>query len=110
MVNCVFKDNCVPLIRLQCYSYYSPGHIARQFGDNQGVPNDDGIFHISIFTKRVLGRIREIWLKRMVAKDICFPWFLHLTLGYKIWLTVDMRSVRMEEHLDRQVFVKLYEK
>ena len=37
------------------------------------------------------------WLKRMVAKDIHFPQFLHPTLGYKAWLTTDMRSVRREE-------------
>ena len=99
MVNHVFKDNCVPLIRLCHYSYYSIGRIARQFDDRQGVPNDDGVFHISIFTKRVLGRIHETWLKRMVAKDIQFPWFLHPTLGYKAWLIADIRSFRMEERL-----------
>ena len=33
----------------------------------------------------------------MVAKDICFHWFLHPTSGYKAWLTADIRSVRMEE-------------
>ena len=96
MVNYVFKDNCIPLFRLCHCSYYSSGRIAGQFGDRQEVPNDDGMFHISIFTERVFGRIRETWLKRMVAKDICFPRFLHPTLSYKTWLTVDMRSVCME--------------
>ena len=95
MVNRVFKDNCVPLIRLCGCSYYSSGRIAWQFGDRQGVPNDDGIFHISVFTKRVLGRIRETWLKMMVPKDICFPRFFHPTSGYKTWLTADMRLVHM---------------
>ena len=76
MVNRVFKNNCVSLIGLRRCSYYSAGRIARQFGDNQGIPNDDGIFHILVFTERVLGRICT-WLKRMVTKDICFPWFLH---------------------------------
>ena len=42
--NCVFNDNCVPLIGLHRCSYYSPGCIARQFGIRQGVPNDDGLF------------------------------------------------------------------
>ena len=97
MVNRVFKNNCVSLIGLRRCSYYSAGRIARQFGDNQGIPNDDGIFHISIFIKRVLGRIRETWLKRMVAKDISFPRFLHPTSDYKTWLTTNMRSIRMEE-------------
>ena len=99
MVNRVFKNNCVPLIGLRRCSYYSAGRIARQFGDNQGIPNDDGIFHISIFINRVLDRIRETWLKRMVAKDISFPRFLHPTSDYKTWLTTDMRSIRMEERL-----------
>ena len=97
MVNRVFKDYRVPLIRLCHCSCYSPGHIARQFGDSQGVPNDDGIFHILVFTERVLSRIRETQLKRVVAKDICLPRFLHPTSGYKTWLTADMRPVRMEE-------------
>ena len=79
MINCFFKDNNVPLVRLCRCSYYSPSHIARQYGDHQGVPNGDGIFYISVFTKRVLGRISETWLKRMVAKDIRFPQFLHPT-------------------------------
>ena len=79
MVNHVFKENCVPLIGLHHYSYYSLGRIARLSSDRQGIPNDDGVFHISVFTKRVLGRICETWLKRMVAKDIHFPRFLHPT-------------------------------
>ena len=33
VVNHVFKDNCVPLIGLCHCSYYSIGHIARQFDD-----------------------------------------------------------------------------
>ena len=97
MVNHFFKDNCVPFIQLHCCFYYSPSCIARQFGERQGVPNDDGIFHISVFIERVLGRIHETWLKRMVAKDICFPLFLHPTSAYKTWLTDDMRSIHTEE-------------
>ena len=69
----------------------------RRFGDHQGVLNDDGIFHISVFTKRVLGMICETWLKRMVTKDIYFLQFLHPTLGYKTWLTADKRPVCMKE-------------
>ena len=99
MVNRIFNDNCVPLIGLRRCSYYSPGCIARQFADCQGVPNNDGIFHVLVFTKRVLGRIHETWLKRMVSKDIRFPWFLHPTSGYKTWLIADIKSIRMEERL-----------
>jgi len=50
MVNYDFKGNCVPLVRLRCCSYYSIRHIARQFGDRQGAPSDDGSFHTLAFT------------------------------------------------------------
>ena len=73
MVNRVFKDNCVPLVGLPHCSYYSIFHITRKFGNCQGVPSDDGLLHTLAFTNRILGRIRETWLKRMVAKDIYFP-------------------------------------
>ena len=96
-VNRVFKDNCGPLVGLRHCSYYSPHCIVRQFGDHQGLSNDDGIFHISIFIKRILDRICETWLKRMVAKDIRFPQFLHPTWGYKAWLIANMRAVKREE-------------
>ena len=69
----VFKGKCVPLVGLPRYSYYSICRIARQFGDCQGAPSDDGLLHTLAFTNRILGRIRETWLKRMVAKDIYFP-------------------------------------
>ena len=62
MVNRGLKDNYVPLVRLLHYSYYSTCHIVRQFGDRQGALSDDGSFHTSAFTKRVLGRIGETWL------------------------------------------------
>ena len=61
MVNRVFKDNYSPLVGFRRCSYYSTCHIARQFGDYQGVPNDDGIFHILVFVNKILGRIRETW-------------------------------------------------
>ena len=97
MVNCVIKDSCVLLVRLHHCSYYSLDLIARPFGDCQGIPSDDGVFHISVFTERVLGRICETWLKRMVAKDICFPRFLHPTSGYKAWLKANMKWVNLDE-------------
>ena len=97
MVNRIFKDNSVPLVGLRRCSFYSPDRIARQFGDRQGVSSDDGAFHISVFTERVFGKICETWLKRMVARDICFTQFLHPTLGYKAWLTAGMRSIHREE-------------
>ena len=59
MVNRIFKDNCAPLVGLCRYAYYSTCPIARQFGDHQGVPNDEGIFHTLAFTDRLLGKICE---------------------------------------------------
>ena len=97
MVNHIIKNNSVPLVGLHHCSYYSPDHIARQFGDRQGIPSDDGVFHIFVFTERVLGRIRETWLKRMVAKDIRFPRSLHPTPGYKAWLEADMKWANLDE-------------
>ena len=97
MVNHVFKDNCVPLVGLCHCFYYSICRIARQFGDRQSIPNDEGIFHTLAFTNRILGRIHETWLKRMVAKDINFPQFLHPTSGYRACLVADMRSAQREE-------------
>jgi len=99
MVNRVFKNNCVPLVGLHRYSYYSPNHITRQFGDCQGIASDDGVFNISVFTKRVLDRIRETWLKRMVAKDIRFPQFLHPTSGLQSlanlkWVPIDEKTYK----------------
>ena len=97
MVNCIFKDNCVPLVGLKHCPYYSLDHITRQFRDRQGIPSADNFFHISVFIETVLGRICGTWLKRMVAKVICFPQFLHPTLGYKAWLKADMKWVHMDE-------------
>ena len=84
---CIIVTASLKTKRWTQLSYYSPGYIARWFDDRQGVLNDDGIFHISIFTEGVLGIICETWLKRMVTKDICFLQFLHPTSGYKTWLT-----------------------
>ena len=97
MVNCNFKDNCAPLVDFHRCSYYSTCRIARQFGDHQRAPSDDGSFHTLAFTKRILGRICETWLRRRVTKGIHFPQFLHPTLGYKKWIEVDMKWVHIDE-------------
>ena len=97
MVNCNFKDSCVPLVGLRCYSYHSTFRIARKFGDHQGAPSDDGSFHTLAFTNRVLGRICESWPQRRVTKAIYFPQFLHPTLGFKKWLEADMKWVPIDE-------------
>ena len=51
-----FKENCVPLVGLYHCSYPTC-HIARQFGDRQGVPCGNSSYHTLAFTKRVLGII-----------------------------------------------------
>ena len=83
MVNHDFKDNHV--------------RIARQFGDCQGTPSDDGSFHTLAFIKRILGRICETWLWRMITRDMRFPQFLLLTAGYKDWLSIVMGSIHKEK-------------
>ena len=55
------KDNYVPLVRLYYCSYYSTCYIARQCGDRQKAPSDDGSFHTLELTDRTLSRIRESW-------------------------------------------------
>ena len=61
MANRVFKDNYVSLVGLLRCSYYSTCRIARQFGDSQEAPSDDGSFHTLAFTKSILGKIHETW-------------------------------------------------
>ena len=57
MVQRSFKDNHVPLVGLHYCSYYSTCHIARQFGDRQRAPSDDGSFHTLEFIDRTLSII-----------------------------------------------------
>ena len=59
MVHSCCKDRCATLVGLCCYFYYSTYRISRQFGERQGVPNDEGAFHTAVFTNRILGRISE---------------------------------------------------
>ena len=97
MVHYNLKDKCVPLVRLHCCSYYSTCRIARQFGDRQGTPSDDGSFHTLAFANRILAKICDSWLQRRVMKGIRPPQFLHRTLGYKKWLEDDMKWVSIDE-------------
>ena len=98
MISYGFKENCVPLVGLCCYCYYPTCRIARQFGDRQRVPCDNCSYHILAFTESVLGRIKENWSLRAMNRDIYFPQFLNPTLGYKNWLSIDMRSIHGEEN------------
>ena len=59
MVHSYYKDHCVTLVGLRCCSHYSTCCISRQFGKHQGAPDDEGAYHIAVFTNRILGRISE---------------------------------------------------
>ena len=98
MTSCGFKENYVFLVGLCHCSYYPTCRIARKFGDHQGVPCDNGSYHILALTARFLGKLTETWPRRAMNKDICFPQFLIPTLGYKNWLSIDMRVVEREEN------------
>ena len=93
-----FKENYVPLVGLRHYSYYPTCRITRQFGDHQGVPCGNGSFRTLAFTERILGAIHKTWPQRVMNRDINFPQFLHPTLGYKDWLSTDMKVVHKEEN------------
>ena len=97
MVHSCYKDHCVTLLGLRCCSYYSTCHISRQFGERQGVPDDEGAFHTAVFTNRILGRISEAWLRRRVMKDIVSPKYIYPTTRYKQWLEDGMKWISKGE-------------
>ena len=92
-----FKEKCISLVRLPHCLYYPMCRIARQFGNHQGVSRGNGSSHTVAFTKRILGTIRETWSRRVMNRDIRFPQFLHPTLGYKDWLSTNMREIHREK-------------
>ena len=73
MVHNCCKDYCVTLVGHSFYSYYSTCCISRQFGERQGAPHDEGAFHTTVFTNRILGRISEAWPHCRVTKGIVPP-------------------------------------
>ena len=83
MVHSCFKDHCVTLARLRCCSYYSTCCISRQFKECQRAPDDEGAFHPTVFTNRILGRISEAWPRRRVTKDIAPPKYIYPIASYK---------------------------
>ena len=97
MVHRCLKDNCVPLVGLRYSSYYSTCCIARQFGDHQGAPSDDGAFHTLVLTKRTLDRIRESWRRQRVTRGIHPLRVLHPTSRYKKWIEDDVKWVPKDE-------------
>ena len=97
MVHSYCKDHCVTLVRLRCCSYYSTYCISSQFGERQGALDDEGAFHTTVFTNKILGRISEVWPRRRVTKDIILPKYIYLTTGYKQWLEDDMKCILRDE-------------
>jgi len=73
MVPSYCKDYYVPLVGLRFYLYYSTCRFLRQFGERQTAPNDEGAFHTKVFTDRILGRLREAWLRYRVTRGIAPP-------------------------------------
>ena len=73
MVHSCCKDCCVTLVGLRSYSYYSTCCISRQFGEHQGTPYDEGAFHTTVFTNRILGRISKAWPRCRMTKGIIPP-------------------------------------
>ena len=97
MVHSCCKDHCVTLVGLQCYSYYSTCCISRQFGEHQGGPDDEGVFHNIVFTDRILGRISEAWPRCRVTKDIVPPKYIYPIARYKQWLEDNIKWIMRDE-------------
>ena len=93
MVHNYCKDYYVTLVGLHCYSYSFTCRILRQFEEHQGAPNDEGAFHIEVFTNRILGRFREAWPCHRVIRSIAPPWYIYPTARYKQWLEDDMKWI-----------------
>ena len=104
MVQSCFKDHCVTLVGLRCYSTC---HISRQFGEHQGAPDDEGAFHTTVFTNRILGKISEAWPHHGVTKDIVPPKYIYLTASYKQWLEDDMKWILKDEKANMKTSKKI---
>ena len=83
IVHSCCKDHYLTLVGLWCCSYYSTYRISRQFRERQGAPDDEGLYHTTMFTNRNLGRISEAWPRRSVTKDIIPPKYIYPTTRYK---------------------------
>ena len=104
MVQSCFKDHCVTLVGLRCYSTC---HISRQSGERQGAPDDEGAFHTTVFTNRILGKISEAWPHHGVTKDIVPPKYIYLTASYKQWLEDDMKWILKDEKANMKTSKKI---
>ena len=72
------------LVRLRCCSYYSNYCVSSRFGERQGALDDEGAFHTTVFTNKILGRISEVWPRRRVTKDIVLHKYIYPTTSYKL--------------------------
>ena len=97
MVHSYYKDYCVTLVGLRCCSYYSTYRISRQFEERQGAPHNEGAFHSTMFTNRILGRIGKAWPCHRVTKGIVPPRYIYPTTRYKQWLEDDMKWTLKDE-------------
>ncbi|KAL0011558.1 hypothetical protein SO802_006666 [Lithocarpus litseifolius] len=68
-----------------------------QFGEPQGAPNDEGVFHSEVFTDRILGRLHEAWPRCRVTRGIAPPRYIYPTARYKKWLEDDMKWILRDE-------------
>ena len=68
-----------------------------QFGEHQGAPDDEGAFHTTVFTNRILDRISEAWPCHRVMKEIIPPKYIYPTARYKQWLEDDMKWILRDE-------------
>ena len=85
------------LVGLCCCTYYSTCCISRQFGEHQGAPGDEGAFHTTVFTNRILVRISEAWPCRRVMKNIVPPKYIYPTASYKKQLKDEMKWILQDE-------------
>ena len=85
------------LVRLRCCSYYSNYCVSSQFGERQGALDDEGAFHTTVFTNKILGRINEAWPRHRVTKDIVAPRYIYSIVRYKQWLEDDMKWILKDE-------------
>ena len=85
------------LVGLCCCSYYSTCRISRKFGEHQGAPGDESVFHTKVFTNRILGRLCEAWPRHRVIRGIAPPRYIYPIARYKQWLKDDMKWILRDE-------------
>ena len=61
------------------------------------LPHDEGAFHTTVFTNRILGKISEASPRCKVMKGIVPPQYIYPTAGHKQWLKDDMKWTLKDE-------------